>query len=398
MKQQIERIAWREMVWNRPFSLQDVYAALLHLASLTPRGAVVFEIRGGNGKIRYFLGADSLYIHRVENVFQTQGQVQFADLPPEARQGTYAARQLKISHPVLSLNTDTTQAAIRAALAAMAGCKSSMVVQVVFGRSFSPSSVPAELPDPEAGWVNILRGCVPKASAETRRSVRAKAEEYSFQAVIRLGTSDPQPQLLNGLLSAFKTLESAGVKIRGETESPEKITNAHVPWSFPLRLSVKELASFLLLPAGEEELPGVAGVNPRTILLPNWYKTPTAASQTRTFGVSLDTPPKPDLFAVTVSGAYEDRWFVEVDLATESPAKVIEKCQRYHAYYRTGLEQEESGVFPLTVWIVPTNERKERLIEHIRKAFDKQPRLFAVITQKELKNLIRNGGDGGALC
>ena len=134
MKQQIERIAWREMVWNRPFSLQDVYAALLHLASLTPRGAVVFEIRGGNGKIRYFLGADSLYIHRVENVFQTQGQVQFADLPPEARQGTYAARQLKISHPVLSLNTDTTQAAIRAALAAMAGCKSSMVVQVVFGR------------------------------------------------------------------------------------------------------------------------------------------------------------------------------------------------------------------------------------------------------------------------
>ena len=33
-------------------------------------------------------------------------------------------------------------------------------------------------------------------------------------------------------------------------------------------------------------------------------------------------------------------------------------------------QQQESGVFPLTVWIVPSAERKEKLIPHIRKAFD----------------------------
>lgn len=107
---------------------------------------------------------------------------------------------------------------------------------------------------------------------------------------------------------------------------------------------------------------------------------------------------KADLSAVTVSGQYEDRWFFEVDLATESPAKVVEKCERYHRYYRTGLEQEESGMFPLTVWIVPTHDRKERLIKHLKDAFDKQPRLFAVITGEELRALICQGGEGGTLC
>lgn len=109
-------------------------------------------------------------------------------------------------------------------------------------------------------------------------------------------------------------------------------------------------------------------------------------------------PLKPDLFAVTVSGQYEDRWFVEVDLDTESPNKIISKCERYHKYYRSGLEQRESGVFPLTVWIVPSQKRKEKLIQHIRKAFDKQPRLFAVITAEEWEALVYQGGEGGSLC
>lgn len=107
---------------------------------------------------------------------------------------------------------------------------------------------------------------------------------------------------------------------------------------------------------------------------------------------------KPDLYAVTVSGEYEDRWFFEVDLDTESPAKVIEKCQKYHRYYRTGLEQKASGVFPLTVWVVPDQGRRDRLMAAIRAAFDKQPRLFAVITDDELARLVRYGGEGGMLC
>ncbi len=113
-------------------------------------------------------------------------------------------------------------------------------------------------------------------------------------------------------------------------------------------------------------------------------------------GVSLSL--KPDLYAATTTVEYEDRYFIEVDLDTESPAKVVEKCQKYHAYYRSGLEQEESGMFPLTVWLVPSIARKEKLFRHLREAFDKQAKLFAVITCEELEHLILEGGERGMLC
>ena len=107
---------------------------------------------------------------------------------------------------------------------------------------------------------------------------------------------------------------------------------------------------------------------------------------------------KPDLYAATATEEYEDRYFIEVDLDTESPAKVIEKCQKYHAYYRSGLEQEKSEMFPLTVWVVPSITRKEKLIRHLREAFDKQAKLFAVITCDELEHLVLDGGDRKMLC
>lgn len=107
---------------------------------------------------------------------------------------------------------------------------------------------------------------------------------------------------------------------------------------------------------------------------------------------------KPDLYAAIVSGEYEDRYFIEIDLDTESPAKVIEKCRKYHQYYRSGLEQKESGLFPLTVWVAPGAARKERLTAHIREEFKGQPRLFSVITDEELEYLILHSGEESTLC
>ena len=43
---------------------------------------------------------------------------------------------------------------------------------------------------------------------------------------------------------------------------------------------------------------------------------------------------KPDLYAVIRNGEYEDNWFIEVDLATEAPCVVLEKCERYVAYHK----------------------------------------------------------------
>lgn len=107
---------------------------------------------------------------------------------------------------------------------------------------------------------------------------------------------------------------------------------------------------------------------------------------------------KPDLFFATKCGEYEDRWFVEIDLATESPTTILRKCDRYRDYYRSGLEQKQFGVFPVVVWLVLDTGRKDRLRTAIQEAYPKGGKLFIVITADEFERLIRQGFDAKDLC
>ena len=103
---------------------------------------------------------------------------------------------------------------------------------------------------------------------------------------------------------------------------------------------------------------------------------------------------KPDLYLVTTTKGnkkdeYEDYWFMEVDLATESPAVVLWKCEQYIRYFQSGIEQHKNGVFPRVVWIVPTDKRKESLQKYVEENFDGiHLELFSVITMNELPGLV----------
>lgn len=107
---------------------------------------------------------------------------------------------------------------------------------------------------------------------------------------------------------------------------------------------------------------------------------------------------KPDLFTITTYQKYEDRWFIEMDLGSESPRQVVEKCNAYLRYYYTGIEQKDTGMFPLVVWIVKDASRKERLMEYIRDSIKAQPKLFLVITPDELEKTLRGDTDPKELC
>ena len=90
----------------------------------------------------------------------------------------------------------------------------------------------------------------------------------------------------------------------------------------------------------------------------------------------------------------EYRWFIEVDLNTENIQTILEKCRRYYDYYRSDTEQRMHGdVFPLVVWIVKTESRRESIVKYIRETFPKYPRIFAVILPDEYTKLIRDEFD-----
>ena len=100
---------------------------------------------------------------------------------------------------------------------------------------------------------------------------------------------------------------------------------------------------------------------------------------------------KPDLFAVTASGDYEDHWFIEVDRATESLPTCLRKCGQYERYRRSGQEQQVASVFPRVIWLVPDEARQERLRHGLRTARGLDSELFRVALAAELPALVAGG-------
>ena len=100
---------------------------------------------------------------------------------------------------------------------------------------------------------------------------------------------------------------------------------------------------------------------------------------------------RPDLFVVVTGPDYQDHYFIEVDRDTENPARVISACHRYQAYYATGAEQRQTGVFPITLWVVPHDVRREQLWHYITEQPDLDSRLFAVITAQQIAETITGG-------
>ncbi len=288
-----KEIVWREVFLQRPYEMETLHDILTHLASLTSRGPIIWEARSKNGVMRYLLGTSKGSVTRIQEVLKAHNSVQFAK--GVTREAVADARKLKISKPILSLNTEVCAAMIRASIAALTGAKrdAECVVQIVLGAPHTPAPVSRNTYDPTATWLDVVLGNVHRASSDQHRVMRDKAEQYSFEAVVRIGISgDHTSTRMNNIISALRTLESAGVHIHAETEKPEHLNLATLPWRMPLRLSVKETACFMLLPAGEEELPGTPGLHPKLMLPPKWYKEPSYASSDRCFAVSLGSEKK----------------------------------------------------------------------------------------------------------
>lgn len=104
----------------------------------------------------------------------------------------------------------------------------------------------------------------------------------------------------------------------------------------------------------------------------------------RTFhGAGHQMTLKPDLAVTLTDQDYELRWFVEIDLATESKTVIQRKCQTYTAYFRSDQEQAAHGLFPKVLWVVPHDERARQIETAIASAQRIEQRLFAIVTTEQ---------------
>ena len=100
---------------------------------------------------------------------------------------------------------------------------------------------------------------------------------------------------------------------------------------------------------------------------------------------------RPDLAVTITSPAYEDRYLVEVDRATENPGRVIATCWRYQEHQAASAQAGDGGVFPLVVWLVPNDRRRHRLERAIAHSTGLLRELFRVIRLDQLPTLIHGG-------
>ncbi|MGN6558878.1 MAG: replication-relaxation family protein [Solirubrobacterales bacterium] len=96
---------------------------------------------------------------------------------------------------------------------------------------------------------------------------------------------------------------------------------------------------------------------------------------------------KPDAHTRIGLGKSEDHYFLELDCGTEGRGALAAKCRTYVAYFRSGIEQAEHGVFPRVVWIT-TSEQRVALIVNVCASLPAAVwPLFAVTTPERAEGL-----------
>ena len=103
---------------------------------------------------------------------------------------------------------------------------------------------------------------------------------------------------------------------------------------------------------------------------------------------------RPDAFVRLGVGEWEQLAFIEVDRGSEGSAALARKLEVYAAYWRSGAEQHQRGIFPKVIWLV-ISDRCVRLLEREIALSPLDARgIFAVATFDTALDELR--GHGGA--
>ncbi|MFI6291951.1 replication-relaxation family protein [Nonomuraea sp. NPDC050790] len=91
---------------------------------------------------------------------------------------------------------------------------------------------------------------------------------------------------------------------------------------------------------------------------------------------------KPDAYAVVATATYEDRWWIEVDRATESLPTLRRKVTGYLEFVRQGAAGPD-GVIPRVLITVPNEKRYSDVVRLIRQLPSPAESLFIVTLHKD---------------
>ena len=294
MKRKFEALSWSEWNWQRPFSEEDVKSLLGQLVGLTRRKSIVFEVRMTKNRVQYLLGTEEQDKRHIYQLIQSHRAIQFSRV--SKREKLSVARLVNIKESHYALKTDSVENMIRSSLTISKILQPDeiVVVQLVIGAGSPPRLQPKDLPNLSAKWYQVITNNVPELSENSKKLMKQKLNQSTFKCEIRLGVQSRSilrtKEFFYSLLSSFRMMES-NATIELKPLAIQKLNQAQPSWSFPYSLSVSDLACFMLLPIGEENISGVPNVHPKLVALPLGYNANRKTQ--RSLAQTVESQPRP---------------------------------------------------------------------------------------------------------
>ena len=308
MKRKLEALSWSEWNWQRPFSEEDVKSLLGQLVGLTRRKSIVFEVRMNKNRVQYLLGTEEQDKRHIHQLIQSHRTIQFSRV--SKREKLSVARLVNIKESHYALKTDSVENMIRSSLTISKILQPDeiVVVQLVIGAGSPPRPQPKDLPNLSAKWYQVITNNIPELSENSKKLMKQKLNQSTFKCEIRLGVQSRSilrtKEFFDSLLSSFRMMES-NATIELKPLAIQKLNQAQPSWAFPYSLSVSDLACFMLLPIGEENIAGVPNIHPKLVVPPLGYNinrknqrslAQTVESQSRPIQISAQAGKKHTVF------------------------------------------------------------------------------------------------------
>ena len=274
MKRKFEALSWSEWNWQRPFSEEDVKSLLGQLVGLTRRKSIVFEVRITKNRVQYFLGTEEQDKRHIHQLIQSHRTIQFSRV--SKREKLSVARLVNIKESHYALKTDSVENMIRSSLtiSKILQPDETVVIQLVIGAGSPPRPQPKDLPNLSAKWYQVITNNIPELSENSKKLMKQKLNQSTFKCEIRLGVQSRSilrtKEFFDSLLSSFRMMES-NATIELKPLAVQKLNQAQPSWAYPYSLGISDLACFLLLPIGEENIAGVPNVHPKLVTPPLGY-------------------------------------------------------------------------------------------------------------------------------
>lgn len=257
------QLTWLTLRWPRDVTTDQLAACFRMLASVAG-WPVVLEATGKNGVVDHNIAVPApkagVVTEQLRAIMPGLGVDE--DDPGRDAVGMHRAVRLRLSSRRRPLRTDRLEDVARALLTvlAQAGAKEHLVLQWVLGPHLRPVVVPTKV----AGhlgdtWPRALLAA-PWATpmpldTEARSALRTKQGEAGWRAIgriaVKAASHSRQRQLIGQILDALRAAEGPGASIGASNARPSDVTNARVPWRWPLSVNTTELAVLSTWPVGK---------------------------------------------------------------------------------------------------------------------------------------------------